>query len=139
MLISDVIARFTIPATRTPQSTLLQCHQIRAKQHHDSHNTRDGPHARCSTRKRRPLLMALRTLPLPSPESKQPHRRLLLRFPSLLSPQLPRNASLGMAIPLRRPRSPKVLLRHRLLLSHPRLGCQHPHLAETFPKPLDPR
>lgn len=61
-------------------------------------------------------------MPLLDHESEQPHHRLLLREPALLVPDLPGDASFGMAIPLRRARPAQVMLRHRLLLPYSRLG-----------------
>ena len=115
--------RFRLPTHRAPQSATLLLHTSVRLDIDQPHNRRSRPTARPPTAQHRQRNLAVRARPLFDTKDQLHHRRPLLRQPSMLCGNMPRNASLRMAVPLRRPRPSQVLLRHRLLLPHARLGC----------------
>lgn len=126
------VDRFILPTHRTPQSPSLRPYPP-PHRHSPRHSPRSITPLNPTTRHRsRPL--AIRTLPFPCPKSEHGRHLPLRRPPTMLSCHLPRNARLGMAIPLRSARSTKSMLCNRLLLSHTGLGGECPYEPEAFPE-----
>jgi hypothetical protein len=121
--------RFSLHPDRTPQSPAQRAHPVMSCRPGQGH----GPIASPTTARCRSWNLAVRAVSLPHTKGKHDGLRSLRRRSSLLGRHMPRNARKRVAVPLRRPRTPQVMLRHRLLLPHARLVRYRLDLDQALP------